>query len=150
MREAVALPTFVGNLKTILLPCLIEQRNHAVVEKIEESLESMVFLADSLAQQLRVIKRQHTHGTGEPHEVHYHKRGRAIAPLQFLNAAGRKCERRVYAKPHHFPGGRPKGTYRSAIGTQSLQQSDSLEEIEGPDVIAQLTLQPVELTGRNR
>ena len=149
MRETVAIAAFIGYLKPVFLPRLIEQRNHPVIEEVEKILKCMVLLANSLAYQLGIIERQNSHGPGESHEIHHHERRRTIAPLEGLNAAGWERKRGIYTKAHNLAGRRPERANGIAVRTQPFQQAYCLKEIEGPDIIPQFPLQPVELAGRD-
>src|SRR5207245_9079796 len=105
VREAVARAGFVRHGEPVLLPCLIEQRQNAVMEDIEEIAQRAVLLGSQLLNDfLGVENRKHPEWSGESHEVHVELWRRVLGTAETLNLAGRKSGRRIYREAHGLFG----------------------------------------------
>src|ERR1700722_1523820 len=98
MREAVPLAALVSHREPVLLPGLKKQRDHPVIENVEEFAERVVFRAHPADHQLGVIVRQDPKRAGKTHEIHAHARWLSVAASEGVDLAGRKRNRRLRAK----------------------------------------------------
>ena len=130
MREAVSLAALVGDCKTVLLPGLVEQADHAVVEEIEEIAEGRVLLAEPLQYQLGIGLRENSEGAGQTHEIDFQERGPPFGGPHRLNLAGGKRQGGPRAETRHLRRGFGESSHGPAAGRQLLQQAHGLEEVE--------------------
>ena len=86
------------------LPGLVEQRDQAVVEQVEEIPQRGVARADALIDQFAVGARQDALRAVQPQKFTRISGGCAVAQFQRLDLAGRKRHVRVGGEAHHFGG----------------------------------------------
>src|SRR5579862_3176785 len=125
MRETIPLAALIGDRKSILLPGLIEQRDHPVMEHIQKIPHGGVFLADALDDQLGVIQRQYSRWSGKAHEIDHHRARPAgsIRPVDLLDLTRRERKGGVRHEAYYFAMGAYKSSDRRAIWMHALKQT---------------------------
>src|SRR2546421_8478737 len=115
----------------IFLPHPIEERDHPVIEDVEEAPERSVLVARAIHHQLSVLMRKNSQGTDGAHKRNHHLRRRALLLRilsQVVNLARRKRERRSRAKAHDFARDVSVLAHWSAVSMNALQQAHGLKE----------------------
>src|SRR5580704_1046719 len=137
MGKTIALAAFVGNGKAVFFPGLVEKRNHAVMEEIEEIAESLIAGAQPGKNERCIKMRERALRSGGAHEVDRERRRLPFRPINGLNFAGGKSERGVRADARDFVGRIRESSERLAIGRDALEQANSLEEFEAIRLLAE-------------
>src|SRR2546421_9487169 len=115
----------------IFLPHPIEERDHPVIEDVEEAPERSVLVARAIHHQLSVLMRKNSQGTDGAHKRNHHLRRRALLLKilsQVVNLARRKRERRSGAKAHDFARGVSVLAHWTAVSMNALEQAHGLKE----------------------
>jgi hypothetical protein len=84
--------------------------------------------------------RQWTLGAGDAHEIHSKRRRLSFGPIDGLNLAGWKRERRISAEAGNLLGRNGKPSDGLAIRGEPFEQTNSLKELEAIGLLAELLL----------
>src|SRR5690606_31666954 len=87
----------------MLAPRLIEERDDAMMEQVQEIAQRAIALAQTILHEQRVCMRQHALRPREAEEVDAHAGRRVLADIELLDLAGRKRQARGRSEAHHFP-----------------------------------------------
>src|ERR1017187_4383385 len=135
--EGVGAGALIGNREAVFFPGAVEQRNHAVVEEVEEVLEGRIVGVEALDEQLGVAGGEDAEGPGEAEEADGHFERAARIVLEGLDFSGREAEGRAHADAHGLTRGLIEGTDGMLDLGEPLQQADGLKEREIPRMRAE-------------
>jgi hypothetical protein len=110
------------------------------MEEVEKIPQRPVAGAQTSKDERRVEMRKRSLGTSGAHEVHGERRRLSFGPIDGLNFAGGKRERRVSAEASDLLGRNCKAADGLAIRRETFKQTDSLEEFEAVRLFAELLL----------
>src|ERR1700676_1862599 len=121
----------------MLLPGAIKKGDHPMIENIQKSRQSAVFVSGPFEDELGIAIRKNSHRPGEAHEVHQHLWRNVLRIFNLLNLAGGESQRIVGSEMNGFVLWLGEPAHRLASGVQALQQRDRLEKLERTGVLMQ-------------
>ena len=120
---------FVFDEEAILLPTSVEERDHAMVEDVEEVFHHMILLAGAGEKELGIGGRHDRDGGAQAHEFDGHRRLAVLKIAQREDLTGRKRQRGARGKANGLTLRRDKIADRLEILFYLLQQAHSLKEV---------------------
>ena len=131
LRDAIPAVPLVAHRQAVFLPGPVEQGDDPMLEDVEEALERPVPRAQPLGHEQGVVIGQHAQRADQAHEVDAQPARPRARQLEVLNFARREGDGRMGREMGDLVAGIAELAHPRALGVESLEEADRLEEAEG-------------------